>query len=80
MKITKSDLYNALIEARVALSQSIRENVKSRHLSYVPKVARENIREKIAAYRLLANLWEIDATTYTCNPRDVARVKKALAK
>jgi hypothetical protein len=80
MKVTKSDLYNALIEARVALTQSIRENVKSRHLSYVPEMARKNIREKVAAYRLLSNLSEIDAETYTHSKRDLQRVKKALAK
>jgi hypothetical protein len=80
MKITKSDLYNALIEARVALSHSITENLRGRHLSYVPKLSRQSIREKIAAYRLLSNLAEIDAETYTHSKRDLQRVKKALAK
>jgi hypothetical protein len=80
MKVTKSDLYNALIEARVALTKDIRETLRGRHLSYIPEASRKTIREKIAAYRLLSNLAEIDAQTYTHSKRDLQRVKKALAK
>jgi hypothetical protein len=77
MKITKSDLYNALIEARVLLTQSVRENFRGRQIA--KELSRKTIREKIAAYRLLSNLAEIDARTYTHSERDLARVKKALA-
>jgi hypothetical protein len=80
MKITKSDLYDTLIQARVALSKDIRETLRGRHLSYVQDLSRKSIREKIAAYRLLSNLSEINAETYTHSKRDLARVKKALAK
>ena len=80
MNITKVDLYEALIQARVALSKDIRETLRGRHLSYVQDLSRKSIREKIAAYRLLSNLSEINAETYTHSKRDLARVKKALAK
>jgi hypothetical protein len=80
MKITKTDLYDTLIQARVALSKDIRETLRGRHLSYVQDLSRKSIREKIAAYRLLSNLSEINAETYTHSKRDLARVKKALAK
>ena len=78
MKITKSELYNALIEARVALTLNIRETLRGRRHSYTPNLLRKSVREKIAAYRLLSNLSEIDAETYTHSKRDMARVKKAL--
>jgi hypothetical protein len=78
MKITKSDLYNALIEARVLRTQSVREEFRSRQIGKT--LSRKTIREKIAAYRLLSNLAEIDARTYTHSQRDLVRVKKALAK
>jgi hypothetical protein len=80
MNITKVDLYEALIQARVALSKDIRETLRGRHLSYVQDLSRKSIREKIAAYRLLSNLSEINAETYTHSKRDLQRVKKALAK
>jgi len=80
MNITKNELYNALIEARVALTQNIREHLRGRQHSYTPDLLRKSIREKIAAYRLLSNLAEIDARTYTHSRRDLQRVKKALAK
>jgi hypothetical protein len=80
MKITKTDLYDTLIQARVALSKDIRETLRGRHLSYVQDLSRKSIREKIAAYRLLSNLSEINAETYTHSKRDLQRVKKALAK
>jgi hypothetical protein len=80
MKITKTDLYDTLIQARVALSKDIRETLRGRHLSYVQDLSRKSIREKIAAYRLLSNLSEINAETYTHSKRDIQRVKKALAK
>jgi hypothetical protein len=78
MKVTKSELYNALIEARVALTLNIRETLRGRRHSYTPNLLRKSVREKIAAYRLLSNLSEIDAETYTHSKRDMARVKKAL--
>jgi hypothetical protein len=80
MKITKSDLYDTLIQARVALSKDIRETLRGRRHSYVPELLRQSVREKIAAYRLLSNLSEINAETYTHSKRDLQRVKKALAK
>ena len=80
MNITKVDLYEALIQARVALSKDIRDTLRGRHLSYVQDLSRKSIREKIAAYRLLSNLSEINAETYTHSKRDLQRVKKALAK
>ena len=78
MKITKSELYNALIEARVSLTLNIRETLRGRRHSYTPDLLRKSVREKIAAYRLLSNLSEIDAETYTHSKRDLQRVKKAL--
>jgi len=79
MKITKADLYETLIQARVALSKDIRETLRGRQHSYTPDLLRKSVREKIAAYRLLSNLSEIDAQTYTHSKRDLQRVKKALA-
>ncbi len=80
MNITKTDLYDTLIQARVALSKDIRDTLRGRRHSYVPELLRKSVREKIAAYRLLSNLSEIDAQTYTHSKRDLARVKKALGK
>jgi hypothetical protein len=79
MNITKADLYEALIQARVALSKDIRETLRGRHLSYVQDLSRKSIREKIAAYRLLSNLSTINAESYSDN-RSLRHVKKALAK
>lgn len=79
MNITKAQLINALIQARVSLQKDIRTTLRDRH-GIVAKYARANAREKIAAYRLLSNLDSINATTYTHSKRDIARVKKALAK
>jgi hypothetical protein len=79
MNITKVDLYDAIIQARVALSKDIREMLKDRTGILAP-FTRNTLREKIAAYRLLSNLAEINARTYTHNKRDLQRVKKALAK
>jgi hypothetical protein len=79
MNITKRELYEALIQARVALQKDIKQTLRDRH-GIVAKFARANAREKIAAYRLLSNLESIDAKTYTHSKRDIARVKKALAK
>jgi len=78
MNITKSDLYEALIQARVALQKDISNTLRDRN-GIVGKYARTNAREKIAAYRLLSNLESIDAKLYTHSKRDLARVKKALA-
>jgi hypothetical protein len=79
MNITKSDLYEALIQARVALSKDIRETLRGRHLSYVKELSRKSVREKIAAYRLLSNLSTINAEIYS-DKRSLRHVKKALAK
>ena len=79
MNITKLELCEALIQARVALQKDIKQTLRDRH-GIVAKFARSNAREKIAAYRLLSNLESINATTYTHSKRDLARVKKALAK
>jgi hypothetical protein len=79
MKVTKAELYEALIQARVALSKDIRNTLRGRH-GIVSKMSREAAREKIAAYRLLSNIHAIDAELYTHDKRDLARVKKALAK
>jgi hypothetical protein len=79
MNITKVDLYEALIQARVALSKDIRDTLRGRHLSYLQDLSRKSIREKIAAYRLLSNLSTINAESYSDN-RSLRHVKKALAK
>jgi len=79
MNITKTELIEALIQARVALQKDITNTLRDRN-SIVGDFARRNAREKIAAYRLLSNLESINATTYTHSKRDLARVKKALAK
>ena len=79
MNITKSDLYEALIQARVALSKDIRDTLRDRHLSYVQDLSRKSVREKIAAYRLLSNLSTINAESYS-DKRSLRHVKKALAK
>ena len=79
MNITKVELSNALCEARVALMKDIRDFLKYRN-GYMAKTFRKNIREKIAAHRLLSNLDTIDATTYTFNKCALGKIKKALAK
>ena len=79
MNITKQEMANALIEARSVLTLSIRSNIKLRN-SFCGKFFRSQLREQIAAYRILSNLATIEATTYTHSKRDLARVKKALAK
>lgn len=78
MKITKTELYNALIQARVALSKDISNTLRDRN-GIVGKYARTNAREKIAAYRLLSNLCTINAETYS-DKLSLRHVKKALAK
>jgi hypothetical protein len=77
MNITKVELAEALLEARVALSKDIRDFLKYRN-GFLGHNYRKNIREKIAAYRLLSNLAEIKAETYT-DKNALRRVKKALA-
>ena len=79
MNITKPDLYEALIQARVALSKDIRDTLRGRRHSYVPELLRKSVREKIAAYRLLSNLSTISAESYS-DKRSLRHVKKALAK
>lgn len=79
MKVTKAELYEALIQARVALSKDIRNTLRDRN-GIVAKLARATAREKIAAYRLLSNIDTIDAELYSFDARTRARVKKALAK
>lgn len=79
MKVTKSELYDALIQARTALAKDIRDFNKSRN-GHLGKYFRKEIREKIAAYRLLSNIDTIDAELYSFDARTRARVKKALAK
>jgi len=79
MKITKSDLYEALIQARVSLSNDIRHDYKSRRLSYVPDLQRKALREKIAAYRMLSSLFTLEAETYT-DSRTLRKIQKILAK
>jgi hypothetical protein len=78
MNITKADLYEALIQARVALQKDISNTLRDRN-GIVGKYARANAREKIAAYRLLSNLATINAEIYSDN-RSLRHVKKALAK
>lgn len=79
MKVTKLELLTALIQARTALSKDIREFNKGRNGSF-GSYYRTELREKIAAYRLLSNIETIDAELYSFNERVRARVKKALAK
>lgn len=79
MKVTKLDLYEALIQARTALAKDISNFNKSRN-GFLGKYFRKEIREKIAAYRLLSNIDTIDAELYSFDARTRARVKKALAK
>lgn len=78
MKVTKLELYNALIQARTALAKDIREFNKSRN-GFLGNHFRKGVREKIAAYRLLSNIDTIDAELYSFDARTRARVKKALA-
>lgn len=79
MKVTKLELIEALIQARTALAKDIRDFNKSRN-GFLGKYFRAEIREKIAAYRLLSNIDTIDAELYSFDARTRARVKKALAK
>ena len=79
MKVTKLELINALLEARTALIKDIRDFNKSRN-GFLGSYFRKEIREKIAAYRLLSSIDTIDAELYSFNERTRARVKKALAK
>jgi len=78
MNITKADLYEALIQARVALSKDISNMLRDRN-GIAAKYARASAREQIAAYRLLSNLSTINAESYSDN-RSLRHVKKALAK
>ncbi len=78
MNITKNEMSEALLQARVALTKDIRDFTKHRN-SYLGGFFRKALREKIAAYRVLGNLDTINATTYTHNKRNMAKVKKALA-
>lgn len=79
MKVTKLELVEALIQARVALQKDITNTLRDRN-SIVGAFARRNAREKIAAYRLLSSIDTIDAELYSFDARTRARVKKALAK
>ena len=67
-----------LLQARIALSKDIRDFTKNRN-GLLDGFFRKELREKIAAYRILSNLDTISATTYTHNKRNLAKVKKALA-
>ena len=78
MNITKVELSNALHEARVALMKDIRDFLKYRN-GYMAGTFRKNIREKIAAHRLLSNLDTINAQTYTFDKRTLGKIKKSLA-
>lgn len=79
MKVTKVEMNEALIQARVALSKDIRDFNKNRN-GYLGSFFRKELREKIAAYRILSNIDTLNAELYTHSKRDIARVKKALAK
>ena len=79
MKVTKLDLYDALIQARTALAKDIGNFNKSRN-GFLGKYFRKEIREKIAAYRLLSNIDTLNAELYSFDARTRARVKKSLAK
>jgi hypothetical protein len=79
MKVTKIELLEALLQARIALSKDIRDFNKNRN-GFLGKYFREEMREKIAAYRLLSSIDTIDAELYSFDARTRARVKKALAK
>ena len=79
MKVTKVELIEALLQARTALAKDIRDFTKHRN-GYLGSFFRKEIREKIAAYRLLSNIESIDAELYSFDARTRARVKKALAK
>ena len=78
MNITKVEMAEALLQARVALSKDIREFLKYRN-GFLGNHYRKDIREKIAAYRLLSNLDTINAQTYTYDKRILGKIKKALA-
>jgi hypothetical protein len=79
MKVTKIELIEALLQARTALAKDIRDFTKHRN-GYLGSFFRKEIREKIAAYRLLSNIESIDAELYSFDARTRARVKKALGK
>ena len=79
MKVTKLELIDALIQARTALAKDIGNFNKSRN-GFLGSYFRKEIREKIAAYRLLSNIDTLDAELYSFDARTRARVKKALAK
>jgi hypothetical protein len=78
MNITKADLYEALIQARVALSKDISNMLRDRN-GIASKYARASAREKIAAYRVLSTHSTINAESYSDN-RSLRHVKKARAK
>lgn len=78
MNLTKVELAEALLQARVALSKDIREFLKYRN-GFLGKQYRKDIREKISAYRLLSHLDTISAETYTFDKRTLGKIKKALA-
>ena len=78
MNITKVEMAEALLQARVALSKDIRDFLKYRN-GFLSHHYRKDIREKIAAYRVLSNLDTINAQTYT-HKQALRQVKKALGK
>lgn len=79
MKVTKLELINALLQARTSLAKDISDFSKNRH-GFLGSYFRDELREKIAAHRLLSSIDTIDAELYSFDARTRARVKKALAK
>jgi len=71
-------LNNVMHTARVALIVRIRDEIKNRH--GFPAYYHKAIREDIAAYRVLSNVFEVNATFYTYDKSQLSKVKKALAK
>lgn len=78
MKVTKYELTDHLIAARTALTLQIREQIKMRN-GFCGKFFRKNVRENVAALRVLSNLATIEATLYSKNitPK-IAKVEKIL--
>ena len=76
--ITKNQLTDHLVSARAALTLQIRDELKRRN-GFSRDFFRKNIRENVAALRVLSNLATIDATLYskTISPK-IAKVEKIL--
>lgn len=81
MKTPFDTIRPAMIEARAALVIGLGNIYRDRNKGYTPQMARDIVRQKIAAYRILSNIYSAgNVEFFNHDKRNVARLKKALAK